>query len=82
MTFLIPLLAQAPVDAASLPKLLTILGCAIALLLVMIIWMRLQAFVALILISVLVAIAAGFSAHRDCRDHHRRAWGRVSASSR
>ncbi len=61
MDLLIPILAQA--EAATAPdllKLLTILAGAVGLLLVMIIWMRMQAFVALILISVLVAIAAGF----------------------
>jgi len=61
MDLLIPILAQAEAATASdLPKLLTILVGAVGLLLVMIIWMRMQAFVALILISVLVAIAAGF----------------------
>ena len=61
MDLLIPILAQTEAATASdLPKLLTILAGAVGLLLVMIIWMRMQAFVALILISVLVAIAAGF----------------------
>lgn len=61
MDSLFSVLAQTEVAAApSLVKLLTILVGSVALLLVMIIWMRMQAFVALILISVLVAIAAGF----------------------